>query len=95
MTFEGWNEERRRIATRLAAHSSWWLAAVVTFGRATGYLADPWVAVLVLLVGAGISTSLALSRQRLSDTIVAAFHAGHELSRYERELRESPRHEQR
>lgn len=69
-------EETRRKGMAVGAHASWWGAFILTLVHVGGYTPRSFAAVIVLLIGAGISFGLSLSRARLTDTIVGAFRTG-------------------
>lgn len=89
-------EENRRKIALLLANFGWW-GAIVWTGVLTYFnLTNPPTALpttvqrvsgifIILLMGVGIAACSALSRMRLSKTIVAAFEQGYKLTRSQRE----------
>ena len=74
------NETVRRAVTAVLAWGSW-LGALAIFAWSVGAYdrgeAPQWVGLaFVALIGVGVAAGNARAKQALSDTILAAFHAG-------------------
>lgn len=81
------SEEHRRFFALVFAHVGWWgsfvlLCIIISMGGSKpAGKAPPWLGLIfILLMGVGIAAGSALSRMRLSRTIVTAFERGYDMA---------------
>lgn len=82
-------EDLQRKAVKVTAYGSWLVAMVLTGLRSAEVIPERGTGLLIiLLIGAAIHAGMALSRYRLTDTIVRAFEMGYRLQSTQRTIDE-------